>query len=81
MFPSYPTECALLIRALGVSELMRVRIARNPRSFKIALWHFHARHCRRNTNGRWYLRKVSVCADDGQIMLGFVIVTPGYILT
>ena len=43
-FPSSRDKCLEAARVLGLSQTERLKIADDPRNYKIAVWHFHADH-------------------------------------
>ena len=46
-----------------MSLAVRKKIATNPGNFKIAPWHFDARHRYRGNSGEWKLRRMDTCKE------------------
>ena len=65
--PSNPkknqTRLNMTLHCLGMSEEWKIRILYNPRSYKIAPWHYHANH-REYSDGKWHLIKMETYTDE-----------------
>ena len=67
-FPKKPEQVAEAARVLGLSPADRQKIVNSPRRYRIAPWHYSARHRYRDNEGRWRLRKLENYKDaDGKV--------------
>ena len=63
--PQHPEKFDAALRVLGVSSNRQKEMAKNPRVYQVAPWHYSPRHREKNAkNGCWSLRKMSKYKDD-----------------
>jgi hypothetical protein len=71
-FPTDATDVEVAIRALGIQcPTTKANIVRDPRSHRIAPWHYHRNHLQKNANGNWSIRTMQKYTDSDRKVFNF----------
>lgn len=71
-FPTDPSDVEEAVRALGIQcPVTKANILKDPRSHRIAPWHFHRNHLQKNNNGNWSIRIMSKYIDSDRKVFNF----------
>lgn len=67
-FPTDQADCKEAIRVLGIRcPVTKANILANPRSYRIAPWHYQQNHLQKNNKGNWSIRSMEKYTDsDGK---------------